>query len=73
MAISHNRTSEHSCLFQRGLRIDEFCKRYRVGKTTAFRLMYEGKLSRIKIGRSTRIDFEDAERWWAASAQKARS
>ena len=69
MAISHNRTSEHSCLFQRGLRIDEFCKLYRVGKTTAFRLMQEGTLTRIKIGRSTRLDAEDAEQWFKSCAQ----
>jgi len=73
MSTSHNRPSERACPFQRGLRIDEFCKLYRVGRTTAYRLMQEGALTRIKIGRSTRLDAEDAERWWAASAQNPRS
>lgn len=69
MSTAENPMHQHDCPFQRGLRIDEFCKLYRVGRTTAYRLLREGKLIRIKIGRSTRLDAEEAERWFKSCAQ----
>jgi excisionase family DNA binding protein len=49
---------------KRGIRIPAFCSHYGVGRSTVYRLIKEGKLARLKVGRCTLIDVDDAERWW---------
>jgi hypothetical protein len=45
------------------MRIPEFCRRYRVGRSTTFTLIKTGRLRAKKIGAITIITPEDAERW----------
>lgn len=47
-----------------GLRIPAFISTYGVGRSTVYKLIAEGKLARLKVGRCTLIDAEDAQRWW---------
>ncbi|AWL95748.1 helix-turn-helix domain-containing protein [Bradyrhizobium ottawaense] len=49
------------------LTVDEFCQRYRIGRTTFYRLHAEGKGPRVvKIGKCTRISEAAAADWLAA-------
>ena len=57
---------------KRGIKVPEFCKLYGVSRTFAYGLMKAGVLRRYKAGRSTRIDSEDAARWWKSCAQGGR-
>ena len=43
--------------------IDEFCTQYRVSRSLAYRLLSDGRLRAVKVGRLTRIRQEDAEAW----------
>lgn len=54
----------------RGLRIPAFCSHYGVGRSTVFKLIKEGKLTRLKVGRCTLIDADDAERWWRSCREE---
>jgi excisionase family DNA binding protein len=43
--------------------IDEFCKRYGPGRTTAYQEIKSGRLRGRKIGKRTIITEDDAEDW----------
>lgn len=43
--------------------IGEFCKRYRIGRTSLYREAAAGRLLLRKFGSATRIAREDAEDW----------
>jgi excisionase family DNA binding protein len=44
--------------------IDEFCERYRVGRTTVYEEIKQGRLRAKKCGRRTIIDDDDGEDWF---------
>ena len=46
--------------------VPQFCERYSLSKGTAFKLIREHKIARVKVGRRTLIPVESAEAWWAA-------
>lgn len=43
--------------------IAEFCEIYGVSRSTAYRLINDGTLPLVKIGRASRIRSSDAEAW----------
>ena len=47
----------------RAFGIKEFCRRYSVGRTTAYAEMKAGRLQRRKVGKRSIIAQEDAEAW----------
>jgi hypothetical protein len=47
----------------RAFGIEEFCRRYSVGRTTAYAEMKAGRLRRRKVGKRSIIAQEDAEAW----------
>jgi excisionase family DNA binding protein len=49
--------------------VRQFLDTYPIGRTTLYRLAAAGQLSIVKIGRASRINRADAERW-AASLPK---
>ena len=46
---------------KRAYRIPEFCWRYGIGRSTAYKLAKEGRLRFVKIGNRTLILYDDAE------------
>jgi excisionase family DNA binding protein len=48
---------------QRAFSIEQFCKRYGVGRTKAYEELKLGRLQARKIGRHTIIPEDDAEAW----------
>ena len=50
----------------RAFSIEEFCRRYGVGRTTAYAEMKAGRLRRRKVGKRSIIAEEDAEAWFHA-------
>lgn len=46
------------------LTIAHFCREYCVSRSTCYRLRDSGDVPHVKIGRTTRIRREDAERWY---------
>lgn len=44
--------------------INDFIERYRVSRSTVYRLFESGELSRLKIGSATRISCENADTWF---------
>lgn len=49
---------------QKLMTIADFCKIYRVSRSTFYRLVSGGDIVIIKIGGATRIKTEDANRWF---------
>ncbi|MEP2990613.1 MAG: helix-turn-helix domain-containing protein [Parasphingorhabdus sp.] len=49
---------------QKLITIAEFCKIYRVSRSTFYRLVSGGDITIIKIGGATRIKVEDANSWF---------
>jgi excisionase family DNA binding protein len=47
------------------LSIRQFCEEYSVSRSSAYRLLCEGELRAVKVGKLTRIRHEDAEAWAA--------
>jgi excisionase family DNA binding protein len=47
----------------RAFGVEEFCRRYGVGRTTAYAEIKAGRLPRRKIGRRSLIAEDDAEAW----------
>jgi excisionase family DNA binding protein len=55
------------------LSIPDFCGENRISRSTAYRLLQEGALRAVKIGRLTRIDRSYSEAWRAALATYKRA
>jgi excisionase family DNA binding protein len=49
--------------------IDEFCRRYGIGRTSAYQEMSAYRLRAVKVGRRTLITQDAAEAWLAALRQ----
>jgi hypothetical protein len=49
----------------RAFGVGEFCRRYGVGRTTAYAEMRAGRLQRRKVGKRGLIAADDAEDWLA--------
>jgi excisionase family DNA binding protein len=47
----------------RAFSIDEFCRRYGIGRTTAYAEIAAGRLRRRKVGKRSVITEDDAEAW----------
>jgi excisionase family DNA binding protein len=45
------------------LDLRQFCREYCVSRSLAYRLMRDGDLKAVKVGRLTRIRREDADAW----------
>jgi excisionase family DNA binding protein len=50
------------------LSIPAFCREYSVSRSLTYRLIRNGDLAAVKVGRLTRIRREDAEAWAATLA-----
>ena len=48
------------------LSVNEFCRVYKIGRTFAYELLANGKLSAVKANRRTLIPREAAEAWAAS-------
>ncbi|MCK1542043.1 helix-turn-helix domain-containing protein [Bradyrhizobium sp. 179] len=48
----------------RALTVDEFCREYRIGRTTFYQQVRLGHLRVRKIGKRSLIATEDAEAWF---------
>ncbi len=48
---------------ERQLTVKEFCRRYGIGVTTAYKLLGEGAIMAVRYGHRTLIDVESAEAW----------
>jgi excisionase family DNA binding protein len=59
----HNAKNEAQRSSLRAFCVEEFCRRYGVGRTTAYAEMKAGRLPRRKIGRRSLIAEDDAEAW----------
>lgn len=53
-------------MIQRLMTIPQFCSGYGVCRTTAYNLIKEGKIERVKVGRAARIVVDSAELWFAS-------
>jgi len=51
---------------RRAFSIREFCRRYGIGRTNAYREIAAGRLRAVKAGRRTLISHDAAESWLAA-------
>jgi excisionase family DNA binding protein len=51
---------KHETVF---MTIADFCERFRVSRTTTYRLINASLIPIVKVGRATRIRSADAERW----------
>jgi excisionase family DNA binding protein len=51
---------------RRAFPIFEFCRRYGVGRTSAYQEIAAGRLRAVKVGRRTLISHDAAEAWLAA-------
>lgn len=51
--------------------ITYFCDEYGVSRSTCYRLRDSGAVPHVKVGRSTRIRREDAERWYEGLSDSA--
>lgn len=51
---------------QKFLTVNQFCQRFQVSRSTAYRLAHAGAFAIIKFGRSSRIAFDEAEAWAAS-------
>lgn len=56
----------YSVIIPEQMPMAEFCNLYRIGKTTAYREVAEGRLKIRKLGTATRIARADAEAWAAS-------
>lgn len=48
---------------RKALGIDDFCRLFGVGRTTAYSEIKSGRLRARKVGKRTLISFEDADNW----------
>jgi predicted DNA-binding transcriptional regulator AlpA len=49
--------------------VAEFKAHYRMGHTTFYRLVNDGKLKAVKIGRRTIVTAAEADRWFASLSE----
>jgi excisionase family DNA binding protein len=57
-----NKQADTRCAEEkRAYRLPEFCWRYGIGRSTAYKLAKEGRLRLIKIGNRTLVSHDDAE------------
>jgi excisionase family DNA binding protein len=49
----------------RALTIEEFCAKFGVGRTTAYREISAGRLKMVKVGKRSLVRIDDAEQWLA--------
>jgi excisionase family DNA binding protein len=56
----------------RAFAIKEFCRRYAIGRTTAYAEIAAGRLLAVKVGKRTLITYEAAEAWLASLPQLKR-
>jgi excisionase family DNA binding protein len=47
------------------LSLPEFCREFKLSRSFTYRLLRDGALTGVKVGRLTRIRREDAEAWAA--------
>jgi excisionase family DNA binding protein len=50
---------------RRFLTLQDFCRRYAIGRTKAYEEIAAGRLKIVKVGRSTRIPLDAAKAWEA--------
>jgi excisionase family DNA binding protein len=50
------------------LSVPDFCRKFKLSRSYTYRLLRDGTLTAVKVGRLTRIRREDAEAWAAALA-----
>jgi excisionase family DNA binding protein len=48
------------------LSLPDFCREFKLSRSFTYRLLREGALTAVKVGRLTRIRREDAEVWAAS-------
>ena len=48
---------------ERAMSIDEFCRRYAIGRTSAYAEIKQGRLRARKVGKRTLITDDDGESW----------
>ena len=48
---------------KRAFSVNEFCRRYGVGRTTAYEEIKAGRLQVVKAGKRTLVPFDAAESW----------
>jgi excisionase family DNA binding protein len=65
-AMSTNEKQADNTGKRRAFGIDEFCRRYGVGRTTAYAEMAAGRLRRRKVGKRSLVAEDDAEAWLAS-------
>jgi excisionase family DNA binding protein len=64
--IEHQKISERERqrrAWQRAMSVDDFCQRYRIGRTKTYEEINAGRLKARKAGKRTIIAEEDAEEW----------
>jgi excisionase family DNA binding protein len=54
------------------LSLPDFCREFKLSRSFTYRLLRDGTLTGVKVGRLTRIRREDAEAW-AAKLQSYKS
>jgi predicted DNA-binding transcriptional regulator AlpA len=54
-------SNEQTPVYVRALRVPEFCRRYGVSRTTAYKLKSQGKLQIVKIAGRAVVPVESAE------------
>jgi predicted DNA-binding transcriptional regulator AlpA len=50
-----------ACNYERALRVPEFCRRYGISRSTAYKLKREGKLQIVRIAGRAVIPVDSAE------------
>ena len=58
-----------SAPFCRAFPIDEFCRRYGIGRTNTYQEIAAGRLRAVKVGRRTLITQDAAEAWLSSLAE----
>jgi excisionase family DNA binding protein len=62
-AVEDTAIASHS---PRAFPISEFCRRYGIGRTTAYAEIAAGRLCAVKVGKRTLITADAAEAWLAS-------
>jgi predicted DNA-binding transcriptional regulator AlpA len=54
-------SNEQTSIYERALRVPEFCKRYGISRTTAYKLKAQGKLQIVRIAGRAVVPVDSAE------------